>query len=107
MQLPFADIHREDLGGPVLKQAIGEAARGGAHIQADLIADIQGEEIQGFFQFFAAAPDKPIRCRDRKYCIHRKFLPWFNCRLAIRADRSGQDQALGLGAAFRQVLRYK
>ena len=107
VQLSFADVHREHFGGPVLKQAVGKSTRGGAHIQTDFTPNIQGKNFEGFFQFFAAAANEPIRRGDSKNNPCRKFLARFKCRLAIRAHRSSQDQALGLGAAFHQIPRYQ
>jgi hypothetical protein len=56
MQLAVADVDAHHLRGAVLQQAVGEAAGGLAHVEAQLAGDVEpGDETQRAFQLEPAA----------------------------------------------------
>ncbi len=56
-ELAGADIHGMDARGAGLQQGVGEAAGGGADIEADQAGDVDGEVPERAGQFEAAAAD--------------------------------------------------
>ena len=57
IELAGADIDGVNARGAGLQQGVGEAAGGGADIEADLAGDVDGEVAQRAGQFEAAAAD--------------------------------------------------
>jgi hypothetical protein len=59
-----ADVDRIDLGGAPLEEAIGEAAGGCADVERGGAGGVDGEVIEGAFEFQATATDVLRWCQD-------------------------------------------
>jgi hypothetical protein len=46
MQLPVADVYRDDLGSPALQEAVRETAGGRAYVETTSARDVQAEVAQ-------------------------------------------------------------
>lgn len=108
-ELVRADIEGVDAEGAALEEAIGEAAGRSADIDGDFVLGIDGEGVQGGFEFEAAAADEPGLFLEVDDGVLGDFLAGFGMGDALHGDLTGEDEAFGLfpgvgEGAFHQDL---
>ena len=79
MQLAVADIDGEHEAGAVRQQHLGEAAGGGADVEADMVLDLDRILLQRAGELDAAARDAGVRGLRRKLGIGGDGLRWPSC----------------------------
>ena len=93
VDLPVADVERDDARGAALEQDVGEAAGGGADIQRLAAVDGDGERVERVRELQPAAADVRMVWRDQRDVRGRIDLcAGFRVRLAVNADLAGQNQ---------------
>ena len=104
VELAFADIDGEDLEGAMLEEAVREAARGGADVNADLaVGGEEGEAEEGLFELEAAAANEALGLADAQGAVRGILVAGFASGGVIDEDFAGEDEALGFFAAFGQA----
>ena len=94
--------HRRSLA-PRSQQHLGEAAGGGADIEADAAARIEAEMIERGGELHPAARDVRMRRRRAQRGIDRDLLRRLAHRRVVGGDQPGRDRGLRLGAAVEQA----
>lgn len=103
MELAVAYVHTRDVGGAVLEEAIGEAARGGADVQGIKARDGNGVGVEEALEFLAAAGDEAGRGDDGDGGVGGEFFAWLVEDGGIVADFAREDEGFGLGSGFGQA----
>jgi hypothetical protein len=102
-ELPLPYIHGEDPGGPVLQQAVREAAGGRAQIERDQPGHVESKMDQGVFQLVPAAADVFFPGIEGERVGGFDRVAGLACGLKVDADLAGEDKAFGLFAAFTKA----
>ena len=63
-QLAVGDVERDDMRGPALQQAVGEAAGGGADVERVATRDVDAERVERVGELDPAARDELRRRGD-------------------------------------------
>ena len=95
VQLVGADVEGEDAPGAVLQEAVGEAARGGADVEAAEVGDVEPEGVKGALEFLAAAADEAGFGEEGELGAFGDGLAGLEGLLAVEEDFAGEDEALG------------
>jgi hypothetical protein len=103
IQLAVTDIDGVHAGGSALQQAIGEAAGGGSHVQADATAHVDREMIQRAGQLEPAAADVGQRLGDLDSAIFGEGVTGLVGPLAIDSNAAGEDQSSRLLARIGEA----
>ena len=103
MQLAAPDIDGEDEARAVLQQHLGEAAGGGADVEADMALDLDRIQFQGAGELDAAARDPGVRGLRGQFGIGGDHLRRFQHGPAVGGHAAGVDRGAGAGAAFEQA----
>jgi len=104
VDLPVSHVQGHHVPGPVLKQAIREAARGGADVEARPSLDGHFEIGQGAFEFLPSPRRVTQRFRDGDLFVGLHEVARFGVRMALSEDAPGQEQRLGLGPRVREPV---
>ena len=75
VQLPVADVQRNDTGRSSLQQAVGKAAGRGTDVERRLAGDVEREHLERPIKLFAAAPDEAGRLGGDQHGITRSDQP--------------------------------
>ena len=94
MQLAVADVERDHTGSTALEQDVGEAARGGADVEAVAPRRIDPERVERVVELLAASRDESRPALDGELGALVDLLP----RLRVAGDEAGEDQRLRLRA---------
>ena len=104
---PAPHIHGVHARRSALQQAVGEAARGGADIEADLARDVERKVAQRARQFESAAADIG-RAREH---LHRAIvvdrLAGLGGLLPVDQHLAGHDQRLRFLAGFGEAALHQ
>ena len=92
IHLVGADVEGVDEAGAALEEAIGEAAGGGADVEADFIVDVDFPVVEGSFDFQATAADEAGLGEELHFCIFGDFAAGFVGLLAIEENLAGEDE---------------
>jgi len=104
VELIGVDVDREDFGGAVLEQAIGEAAVGGAEVEADLSGGIDSEIVKGPFEFEAATGDVFLNTAvNFDSDVVRYGVAGLGDGGAVNQDFAGEDHGLSFLAGGGEV----
>src|SRR5581483_8450832 len=98
VELAVADVERDHAASARLQQAVGEAPRGGAHVDAVPAPRVDAERLERVRELLASARDearRPLDC-DRLPLVHLRS------RLVVPRDEPGEHHRLGLAARVRQ-----
>ena len=98
MKLPVPDVERDHPRGPGLEQAVGEATRGGAHVEHVLAVDIDFELLERRRELLTAAGDEACAGDD----LELGRLVDLLAGLGVALDAPGQDERLRLRARLGQ-----
>ena len=98
MQLPVADVERDHAGGAALEEHVGEAAGGGADVEAVAPRRVDPERVERVRELLAAARDEPRSPLDRELGRLVHLL----AGLRVPGDEAGEDERLRLRAALRE-----
>ena len=96
MQLAVPDVERDHARGPALEQAVGEAARGGADVQAVPARRVDPERVERVRQLLAAARDEARRALDLQ---SRRVVDLLS-RLVVARHEARHDEGLRLRPAL-------
>ncbi len=97
-QLPVADIERDHPTHTALEQAVREAARGGADIEAIHPGRIDAEHVERMCELLAATRDEGRLGYELYLGVLGHLLPGF----FVAAHATGHDERLGLGPRLGQ-----
>ena len=75
VELPVADVDRDDPRGAALQEAVGEPAGGGPEVDAVLASRVDAECVQGMRELLAAARDESRRPLDLERDVLADLLP--------------------------------
>ena len=104
VKLGTAHVDRDNGRGTTLEQAIGEAARGAAHIEASKIRRINPERVERTLELKAAAPN----VRNASLHVQRQARGHLKARrsqaLAATRDQAGHKSAKGIRAIGADAL---
>src|SRR5208283_373561 len=103
MELPGADVDRDDMARAALEQRVGEAARRGAEIEAIAILNVDAEMREREDELHAAARDERMWAFRDDFGFLRDFLRGLRDRDSIGANESRFDRRAGLGATFEEA----
>ena len=88
VELRTADIYANNVRGPRLEGAVGEAAGGRADVEDVRAAEIEREAFEGTAEFFASAGDETWWLLDDQIEVGREFFTRF-----VEAIRAAQNAA--------------
>jgi len=101
MKLGFADIDGVHFLRTMLKKAIGEAARGGTHIDTDFsLCREEGKSCEGFFEFESAASNEAFGLTDAKNGLDGVLVSGLCSGDVIHKNFARQNESLSFFAAF-------
>ena len=103
MEEGAADVDGDDGFGAVLEEAVGEAAGGGADVDAAGAVDAEVEAVEGFLEFEAAAGDEGFGVADAEGGVGGDEVAGFGGGGVVDEDFAGEDEALGLFAGFDEA----
>jgi len=106
-ELAFADVQGVDAGGAALEEDVGEAAGGGAGVEADLVGGIYMEGVQGVGELEAAAGDVGEGFADDDLGIWGDEGGRGFGDEAIDGDLAGADEGLGALAGGLEAAAYE
>jgi hypothetical protein len=92
-----------DAPGAVLEEAVGEAAGGGADVEADPVERVDGEGLEGGFEFEATASDVAGFLLDGEWGVGGDLGAGFIDEAFSAADLAGEDEAFGLFAGLAKT----
>ena len=95
VELPTAHVNGDHGNGAVLEQAVGEAARGGADIEAAQAGHIDGEGIEGGLELAAAATHVALDLAQVEGSALIEHGGGLHQRERARAGAPGHDQPAG------------
>src|SRR2546427_9470107 len=96
IDLAVAGVHGNDACCPLLQQAVGEAASGGANIKTDFAGDIDVPMLKRFFQLEAATADVlQAFAQNTEVCFCVYASASLFDFLSINQHFAGEDQRLG------------
>ena len=98
MQLPIADVERDDARSAALEQAVGESTGRRPDVQAVPAGRVDVELVERVRQLLAPARDEPRRPRD----VELHLLGDLLTRLVVAPHEPRDDQSLGLCPALRE-----
>src|SRR5436309_4363440 len=102
VELPAPHVHSVDVPRPPLQQAVGEAAGGGAHVEADAIRRRDAEDVQRSGQLLAASPDERRHADDLERGVGAGQPAGLVRPLPPEPDAARHDQPARLGTRRRQ-----
>ena len=100
MELPVADVDRDDARRAGLEQAVGEAAGRGADIGAVAPFDVDAERVECVAQLLSATGDERRWPLDAELGVLVDLLPG----LLVAGHEPGEHERLRLASALRQAL---
>ena len=106
-ELPIPDIQGVNEPRAVLKQAIGEAARGSTDINRDAAAHVNVKNAECLFQFEAAAADVFLWLQHDNIGIGRDAVSRFRQRFAIDTNGACEEEPLRLFSTFGEFAMHE
>src|SRR5690348_8162777 len=104
-ELAVTDIDGVDALGTTGQQHVGEAAGRSPDIKRDLVVDRDVEMIERVYELDPAAGNpRMVASLERQRRIRGEALAGLIYPAPGAADEPGEDQRLGLGAAFNKTL---
>ena len=105
VELAVAHVEGDHAGRSPLEQAVGEAAGGGAHVQAGAPRDVDAQAVKGVLQLDPATRDVGSRPLDDQLGVLGDQLAGLDQARAIapQAHRAGADRGRRIRAGRRQA----
>lgn len=101
-KLPVPDIHGKNFGRAALQQTVREAAGGRAEVQGGEAGHSELKMLERVFELVAAAADKFLRRVHGDVVGGLDAVTGFFSGMAVDANGTGEDEALGLFAAVAE-----
>ena len=99
VELAVADVDRDDARGAALEQAVREAARRRADVEAVRAGHVEAEGVERVRELLAAAGDERRRPLDLELGVLVDLL----AGLRVPRDEPGQDEGLRLGTRLGEA----
>ena len=103
MQLGPPDVERADACRAVLQQTVGETAGRGSDVEAVLVVDSDGQNLEGVRELLTAARDETRALDELELCS----IVDLSARLREASHQAGQDQRLRLRAGHGQAALHE